>query len=964
MTDDLTPYKSRLLEYLRARGVQITRTDQDRISCLSPQHPGQDEHPSMIVYETNLYCPVCAAKMDIFEAAGVLASVSDFPSKKKEVFRVLNIQEAHDETRATNHSGKSKRAKSRNEIDDVRGGSDGNTDNNNSKNRANVSNYMALSIESARAVYTPAKLLDLAERSLRWRPSDVKKEFVFKSLSAAGLVDILEVRFEGHPDGKKKYLTYWYDGKSVRTSSPPILLYNRDKLAASPDMPVLIHEGPKCVFAAEVIPGFIHTGWNSGGKKFSLCDFSLLEGRDVYVYPDDDDPGRETASKLRDILNVLCASIRIIEPLNEARALRPVGADIVEALQVRTPEELADYIKNGPVLGNGEDNKPEAKIPRMEVPTATSTKGTRQPDNRTEGEPQALPFRILGVEERLAYFLDQFGRVQAWDLKGLNQDCLRILAPFGFWYLQYGSDNGKMGKPQWDRAVEELTQSCGPVDFDLESLRGRGAWKNICPSGGVEYVYWDGAKLYRREEDDGSNNRGSLYSDIRKTTENDEPVKMGETSSPQTNKGTTPSDPTHTYIRRLPRPVGIGAPEASPELRTRMLAATNLLSFETKADAVRTLGWAVLAPYGGALPWRPAAFLTGDSGSGKTTVLNYIIKPLARLETQHDICTGSESSGAGVRQHDPFDSLSIGIEESDTDNKDKKHNVEEIISIMRVSASDDTAPAWKGTQDQKGMKFSLRRMFIFLAIDNSIGEAADLKRFFFINVARPDDTPTQWKAKRDEIKACFTPAACAEVRSFTWNHLAEIIDYAETMSELVHEIANHPTRYAYLEAMLFSAWWRVFMDRFPDEAEAREWLAKVYAVAEIEHIEDKPVEVLNRIFAEVVQVEGDYKEHESLGVLCRYVMSHCDDEGLSIGPDKIARYIKTLGFWGIWINKNGVNVANKNPKLAAILQNNISYHKILQKHPYVANKHITIGKWNIAGVLLKKEVIVTEEIPF
>jgi putative DNA primase/helicase len=42
-------------------------------------------------------------------------------------------------------------------------------------------------------------------------------------------------------------------------------------------------------------------------------------------------------------------------------------------------------------------------------------------------------------------------------------------------------------------------------------------------------------------------------------------------------------------------------------------------------------GWIVLAPFSGALRWRPHIWVTGTAGAGETTVVNDIIKPLVAV---------------------------------------------------------------------------------------------------------------------------------------------------------------------------------------------------------------------------------------------------------------------------------------------------------------------------------------------
>ena len=145
-------------------------------------------------------------------------------------------------------------------------------------------------------------------------------------------------------------LTFYHDGNVVRVAGAPVRLFGRDLLAQQPGDLVCVHEGEKCRKAAMAIPSWIPVCWNGGGKKAKLVDWSPLRGRTVSIYPDDDAPGLETARTVARALTGIASSVRIVAPLEEARALKAKGADIVEALQVRSPQEMAEYLGSGPEL--------------------------------------------------------------------------------------------------------------------------------------------------------------------------------------------------------------------------------------------------------------------------------------------------------------------------------------------------------------------------------------------------------------------------------------------------------------------------------------------------------------------------------------------------------------------------------------------------------------------------------------
>jgi len=49
-----------------------------------------------------------------------------------------------------------------------------------------------------------------------------------------------------------------------------------------------------------------------------------------------------------------------------------------------------------------------------------------------------------------------------------------------------------------------------------------------------------------------------------------------------------------------------------------------------QASAILLVGYVALAPFSGAILWRPHLWLTGGAGSGKSTILNQFVQPLMR----------------------------------------------------------------------------------------------------------------------------------------------------------------------------------------------------------------------------------------------------------------------------------------------------------------------------------------------
>lgn len=116
----------------------------------------------------------------------------------------------------------------------------------------------------------------------RWEAGSTrpKKEFGWQVYAAAG--GRREWRWQGFP--------------------PPRPLYGLDLLAASPAADVVLCEGEKATEAArELMPDHVALCWPGGSKAADKADFTPLQGRDVVLWADADEPGRQamkTAAKL------------------------------------------------------------------------------------------------------------------------------------------------------------------------------------------------------------------------------------------------------------------------------------------------------------------------------------------------------------------------------------------------------------------------------------------------------------------------------------------------------------------------------------------------------------------------------------------------------------------------------------------------------------------------------------------
>ena len=131
----------------------------------------------------------------------------------------------------------------------------------------------------------------------------------------------------------------------------PRPLYNLDKLSARPEAPTMIVEGEKAAdAAAELLPDFVVTTSPFGAKSAGKADWSLVEDRDVTIWPDND--------VLRLVPHARLVDVGGLPEGWDLADDAPEGADIAELLaQASKPRAKAKRSKKDDLKKSAEDAK-------------------------------------------------------------------------------------------------------------------------------------------------------------------------------------------------------------------------------------------------------------------------------------------------------------------------------------------------------------------------------------------------------------------------------------------------------------------------------------------------------------------------------------------------------------------------------------------------------------------------------
>jgi putative DNA primase/helicase len=106
--------------------------------------------------------------------------------------------------------------------------------------------------------------------------------------------------------------------KAWQVSRP---LYGLDRLAQRPMAPVVVCEGEKSAdAAAELLPDYVVVTSPNGARNGHKADWRALAGRDVTLWPDNDNDGRAYAAVVARVLRGIAASVKIASTPADAAA--------------------------------------------------------------------------------------------------------------------------------------------------------------------------------------------------------------------------------------------------------------------------------------------------------------------------------------------------------------------------------------------------------------------------------------------------------------------------------------------------------------------------------------------------------------------------------------------------------------------------------------------------------------------
>jgi putative DNA primase/helicase len=330
-----------------------------------------------------------------------------------------------------------------------------------------------------------------------------------------------------------------------------------------------------------------------------------------------------------------------------------------------------------------------------------------------------VPFQVLGYNQGLYFYLP-IGARQVVDLRARDHVRLNLLAlaPMQYWERAYPSPSG----PSWALAANHLMRQAETAGvYDPARIRGRGAW-------------WDetkGVVLHLGDR-----------------------VLLGGVQFPV--QQVPPSRYVYEAAPSMADPLAGASDPLTAGEASQLVDLLSTVSWDRPISARLLAGWCAVAPICGALTWRPHIWVTGAAGSGKTWVLDNIIRTLLG---PIGLAVQSETTEAGLRQTLSHDARPVIFDEAEGENQRAQDRIQNVLALMRQASSETGSTIIKGSANGTAQSYRIRSCFAFSSIGVVLQQHADLTRVTVLTINRDtsDEAPERFKRLAAARSALITP---------------------------------------------------------------------------------------------------------------------------------------------------------------------------------------------------------------
>jgi putative DNA primase/helicase len=335
-------------------------------------------------------------------------------------------------------------------------------------------------------------------------------------------------------------------------------------------------------------------------------------------------------------------------------------------------------------------------------------------------------------------------------------------------------------------------------------------------------------------------------------------------------------------------------------------------------------GWIATAIVCGGMDWRPHLWVTGNHATGKSTIINKIVRPCMGKAALYPKGATTE---AGIRAALQSDAIPVAFDESETE-ENAKDRLLQILSLMRQASSEGNGAIFKGSANHVAHEFNIRSAFMLVSIGVNMKQGADLSRIAVLSLrAQTSFAASEKKALEErwnrllDINAMLPldlpqKLIARQTRNiFTLRH--NILVFKQTISNMM----NSPRLGDQLGTLLAGSH-SLYSTQRLDDKQCEKYLARhnLNDFTEAKE-EQEDLALLRHLCVQIIRVETNHGvQDRAVGEMLRIVINRREMEDVSYtnAANTLARYgmrAETEGsrVIGIWL-------ANKWPTLDRLVQ--------------------------------------------
>lgn len=322
------------------------------------------------------------------------------------------------------------------------------------------------------------------------------------------------------------------------------------------------------------------------------------------------------------------------------------------------------------------------------------------------------------------------------------------------------------------------------------------------------------------------------------------------------------------------------------------------VTWENKLSGSLLAGWLVIAPVCGALGFRPHVYITGEAESGKSTVLDRIIKPvLGKMSINAD---GGTTEPA-IRQMMGYDARPLVYDEAE-----KSPHMPAVIELARKASSGGMVKKFG-----QGM-MKVRFCACFSAINPPVNKTADESRISFM-VIKKNRRPTamqEYNELLEMIEKTITPDYSNRMITRTLENMDTLFANIATFQKAARIVINGARASQVIGAML-GGLFLLGSTKLVTLEEAQKWISeRSWTSHTMIDDETDPVRLLQYISGSLLKLStsGGITKEVSIGDLI--LLAHQNEAD----ADRLLRYN------GIAVKDGRVYFATRSPALSKILR--------------------------------------------